>query len=306
MSTPWTQQPERGSATLLRLAVWLVLAPGRALGYAWGRVLLYPVCAYFLLFSGHARRASRRYLQRALGHAPSWSESFRHYHSFAATILDRIWLFAGRHDLFDLDVHGEGVLREVIQRGQGCLLVGAHLGSFEMLRALGAQQQGLTIKALMYSDNARKFNRVFDALNPQLAADVIHVGSFDSLLGAQEELARGHLLALLGDRVVGDAKRVRCDFLGAPADFSGAPWLLASVLKVPVVLFFCLRRGDRKYEIHFELLADRIVLDRRQRDADIQRWAQRYADRLAHFSRSAPYNWFNFYDFWGEETDNAA
>lgn len=305
MSATWTRQRERGSATLLRLVVWLVLGLGRTLGYSWGRVLLYPISAYFFLFSPGTRRASRRYLARALDRAPSWTESFRHYHTFAATILDRLCLFAGRHDLFDLEVHGETALREIIQRGQGCLLVGAHLGSFEMLRALGAQQQGLRIKALMYSDNAQKFNRVFDAINPHLAADVIHVGSFDSLLGVQEHLARGHLLALLGDRIVADAKRVRCDFLGAPAELSSAPWLLASALKVPVVLFFCLHRGDRKYEIHFEPVADRIALDRRHRDADIQRWAQHYADRLARHCRAAPYNWFNFYDFWGEETAHA-
>lgn len=302
MSAVWTRQPERGSATLLRLAVWLVLGLGRPVG----RVLLYPISAYFLLFSGAARRASRRYLPRALGRAPSLAESFRHYHTFAATILDRLCLFAGRQQGFALDVHGEAALNEAIRRGQGCLLVGAHLGSFEMLRALGAQRAGLAIKALMYSANAQKFNRVFDALNPQLAADVIHVGSFDSLLGVQEHLAQGHVLALLGDRVVGEAKRVRCDFLGAPADFSSAPWLLASALKVPVVLFFCLHRGDRQYEIHFEPLADRIVLDRRRRDADLQAWAQRYADRLAHHCRSAPFNWFNFYDFWNEERRRAA
>ena len=29
--------------------------------------------------------------------------------------------------------------------------------------------------------------------------------------------------------------------------------------------------------------------------------AQRYADRLEHYTRLAPDNWFNFYDFWGED-----
>lgn len=301
MTATWTEQPERGSATLLRIAVWLALVLGRPAA----RVLLYPVSAYFFLFSSRARHASRQYLQRVLGRAPSWRESFRHYHTFAATILDRLYLFAGRQDLFDLDVHGESVLREARGRGQGCLLVGAHLGSFDILRALGAQQPGLTIKALMYSDNARKTNRVFDAVNPKLAADVIHVGAFDSLLGMQEHLEQGHLIALLGDRALGEAKRVRCDFLGAPADFSSAPWLLASALKVPVVLFVCLHRGGRQYEIHFELMTNRIVTDRKQRDADIRQWAQTYADRLAHYCHVAPDNWFNFYDFWSENDRHA-
>ena len=301
MSTAWTEQAERGSTTLLRVAVWLALT----LGYSVGRALLYPIIAYFYVFSGRARRASHQYLQRVLRDAPSWRDSFRHYHTFAATILDRLYLFSERAEMFELEVHGEAILREVLSRGQGCLLVGAHLGSFEILRALGSQHEGLAIKAMMYSDNSQKVNRVFDALNPKLAADVIHVGAFDSLLGIQEHLAQGHPLALLGDRAPSDAKRVRCDFLGAPADFSSAPWLLASALKVPVVLFFCLHRGDRKYEIHLELMADQIITERTQREADIQRWAQRYADRVAHYCHAAPYNWFNFYDFWGEDQTHA-
>ena len=48
----------------------------------------------------------------------------------------------------------------------------------------------------------------------------------------------------------------------------------------------------------FEQLADEIILDRDRRPEEIQRWMQRYADRLEHYTRLAPYNWFNFYPFW--------
>jgi predicted LPLAT superfamily acyltransferase len=27
---------------------------------------------------------------------------------------------------------------------------------------------------------------------------------------------------------------------------------------------------------------------------------QRYAERLEHYTRIAPYNWFNFYPFWNQ------
>jgi predicted LPLAT superfamily acyltransferase len=297
VSTSWTKQPERGSAGLLRVAAWLALTLGRPVGRAW----LFPISTYFFLFAPRARRASRQYLQKALGRAPSPGEMYRHFHNFAATILDRLYLFAGRHRLFELQVHGADVLRDALTRGPGCLLVGAHLGSFEMLRALGVQQQGLCIKALMYSDNSQKTHRLFNALNPGLAADVIQVGTPDSLLGVQEHLAQGWALALLGDRTVGDAKRVRCEFLGAPAEFSAAPWVLASVLQVPVVLFVCLRGADRRYAIHFEAMNGDFPADRNQREACVQQCAQRYADWLAHHCRNAPYNWFNFYDFWNAD-----
>ena len=298
----WMQQQERGSLFLIRTIMWIALKLGRGIG----RALLYPISAYFFIFSGRARRASQQYLTKILGRKPTPLEVFHHYHTFSATILDRVYLFSGQHELFDLEVHGEHILNDVVAQGRGCLLLGAHMGSFEILRALGSIKKGLSIKALMYGDNSRKINSVLNALNPDLAANIIQVGSAEALLGINEHLEQGSLLALLGDRVVHDSKQVQCEFLGEQAEFAAAPMLLASILKVPVVLFFCLYRGDRKYEIHFELLADQITIDRKDRDAGARQWAQRYADRLAYYCRSAPYNWFNFYDFWGKHQNHDA
>ena len=72
----------------------------------------------------------------------------------------------------------------------------------------------------------------------------------------------------------------------------------AHVVRAPVVLFFGLYRGDNRYDIHLELLSESIQLSPEQRQVDVRGWTQRYADRLAYYSREAPDNWFNFYDFW--------
>jgi len=74
--------------------------------------------------------------------------------------------------------------------------------------------------------------------------------------------------------------------------------VLAAVMHRPVILFFGVYRGGNRYEIYFEQLADEIILDRDRRPEEIQRWMQRYADRLEYYTRLAPYNWFNFYPFW--------
>src|SRR5690348_14484343 len=58
----WSAHRERGSAALVRLMVWLTLG----LGWPVGRALLYPITAYFFLFSRGACRASGRFLARAL------------------------------------------------------------------------------------------------------------------------------------------------------------------------------------------------------------------------------------------------
>ncbi|MND04262.1 hypothetical protein D3C83_244540 [compost metagenome] len=57
-------------------------------------------------------------------------------------------------------------------------------------------------------------------------------------------------------------------------------------------------RGGSRYDIHFEVLADMSGADRTNRERLIKDALQRYVGRLEHYCRLAPYNWFNFYDYW--------
>jgi predicted LPLAT superfamily acyltransferase len=89
--------------------------------------------------------------------------------------------------------------------------------------------------------------------------------------------------------------------MGGTVNFPEGPWTLAAALGVPVILGFGLYCGANRYEAHFELFSERIVTSRQNRHADIQAHAQRYAQRMEHYARMSPYNWFNFYDYWLED-----
>lgn len=294
MSRSWITQKERSTGFWLRTIVWIALRLGRPIA----RALLYPITAYFLIFADRSRQASAAYLTRIFDRTPWGKEIFRHYHTFAETLLDRVFVFADRDEFFQIRIHGFDLLERLITDKQGFLLVGAHVGSFEILRGLGLRHKGLSVKALVYGENSPKINAIFRTLNPDLFKDIVYVGSASALLGLDEHVARGGVVALLGDRSVHGEKRVLCRFLGEEAWFPAAPVLLANLFKVPVILFVCLHKGDARYDVHFELLADRVAFSRDERDEKIRECMQHYADRLEHYCREAPYNWFNFYDFW--------
>jgi predicted LPLAT superfamily acyltransferase len=289
----WLEQPERGSRLAMRLAVWLMLALGRRVA----RLLLYPICVYFLVFSRRARTASVGYLRRVLGRRPRAREVFRHYHAFASTIQDRVYLLAGRHAGLAVGVSVPATALELVRRG-GCILLGSHLGSFELLRARAAADRLPPVNVLMYRDNAAKLDGVLRGLDPGIESRIIALGGGESLLRAHECLERGEIVAMLGDRAWRKERTWSCEFLGAPAKFPLGPLLAAGLLGSPVVLFFGLYLGGGRYEVRVEPFADAIVLDPRDREASVRPWVERYARRLEHHCRLAPYNWFNFYDFW--------
>jgi predicted LPLAT superfamily acyltransferase len=290
----WTTLPERGTPALLRVIAWIAVHIGRSAA----RLLLYPVTLYFLITARAARRISYQYLKRVRGSSARFWHVFRHFHCFAATILDRVYLLRGEFERFRVTVHGKELLQRQIETGKGSILLGSHLGSFEVLRALGVMQRGFPLKVLMDTVHNQNISRFFDALNPRIAGTVIAPDRPDTLIRVKESLDNGYFVGMLGDRVFGGDKTTQCQFQGAPATFPAGPILLAAMMRCPVILFFGLYRGGNRYEIYFEHFADVIVLERDRRAEETQLWMQRYAERLEYYARLAPNNWFNFYPFW--------
>jgi predicted LPLAT superfamily acyltransferase len=276
-------RPERGNALAIRFMAWVAMSLGRPAA----RLLLYPICLYFLAFSTATRSASIEYLGKVLGRKAGLADAFRHYHCFAAVLLDRIFLLNGQFSRFDVRTHGEEIVDEMLAAGKGCVLLGAHFGSFEILRC-GGRTRGLKVSMVMYEENARKVGALLHAVNPDLQADIIALGKVDSILQVEAALARGECVGMLADRTLERAGTVACRFLGEQVRLPTGPLRIAGMLQRPVALMFGVYRGGNRYEIHIERFAE----------PTLEASMRRYAERLEHHCRLAPYNWFNFYDFW--------
>jgi predicted LPLAT superfamily acyltransferase len=289
----WLARPERSNTLALRFMAWAVMTLGRPAA----RMLLYPICLYFQAFSTRARSASRDYLSRALGRPAGLADTFRHYHTFASTILDRVLLLDDQYSQFDVRVQGAEIIDELVADGAGCILLSAHLGSFEIVRSVG-RFRGLKVCMAMFEDNARKVRTVLEAINPDRQLNIIALGRVDSVLKVEAALARGEIVGMLADRTLRGGGTVPCRFLGAEAPFPTGPIRAASKLKRPIALIFGIYRGGNRYEVHIERFADATHGDPCERDPRGEALVRRYAERLEHYCRLAPYNWFNFYDFW--------
>ncbi|WP_269789691.1 acyltransferase [Stenotrophomonas sp. Iso1] len=300
MNAPdWKQRPEGGG----RFAIGLIAGIARHGGRGIARLCLYPITVYFFCIRGSERRASRDYLGRVLGRRVGALDVARHIHTFAVTILDRVFLLAGRMNLFDIHAHGTEQLLTLLDQGRGVLIFGSHLGSFDALRALARQRPGLKLRVLLDRSHNAAITDLLAELDPALAAGIIDAGQDGPsiVLAIQQALEEGAMVALLVDRERPGDTTMAAPLLGAEVRFPTAPWLLAGILKAPVMLAFGLYRGRNRYDLLFEPFEETVDIPRARRAEVLSALIHRYASRLEHHLRSAPYNWFNFYDFWHSE-----
>lgn len=291
----WLGTAERGTLLGIRVVFWMATVLGRVPT----RVLVRLIALWYALFDRPARRGSRAWFRVIDGAEPSWGKVYRHILRFSQITLDRFFLLSGRTSVFTVTRTGHQHLKEVVARGKGAVLLGAHLGSFEAMRA-GADKDGLPLNILGHFENARMINALFEQLDPGMAARVIHIasGSVDFIFKVQQRIEAGELVAVLGDRTGLNEKTVTVQFFGRPARFPAGPFTLAAVLKCPVLLTFGLYHEPNRYDLYCEPFTDRVVLPRKDRQAHLEALVQRFAERLEDYCRRAPDNWFNFYDFW--------
>jgi predicted LPLAT superfamily acyltransferase len=304
----WTHVAERGSLLGLRITVTCYRLFGRSLSL----ILVHCIVTYFFLTGKAARAATRAYQRRVvemfgtstqLGADPGMWQCFQQFRAFALAVFDRIVMWFGDEADFRYDVGGIEHNDRLLRPDRGAIVIGAHIGSFDALRAL-SRRDGRTVNVLMFTRNAPLINSFFQQLSRDSEVRVIQADaqSLDTVLRIRACIERGELVAMLGDRVEpGDHGRRCCvSLLGGSVELPTAPYVLAGLLGCPLFFMVAVREPEGSYRISAEVLAETVKFERGERDKRVRELAAAYAGRLEYYCATRPYQWFNFFDYWEE------
>ena len=303
--THWASIGERGSAK----GLWFLASIYRLFGRRFCLVVMSPVVFSFFVTRRAQRRASMDYLKRVwqaggLPKKPGFLLSLRHFMSFGAAALDKFAAWTGNIPVEDVAGVYPSAFDVVRESGKGALVLTAHFGNPEVIRAIGSLKRRARVNVLVHTAHSQRFNKLIENYSKESALRLIQVTEVgpDTAIMLQNAIEDGEIVVIAGDRIpVNSNARISwVTFLGDLAPFAQGPHILASILKCPVYLLFCVRDGAQ-HKVYFEHFSDKIELPRRDREAAIQFSVQRYAERLEHYLRLSPLQWFNFYDYWRPE-----
>ncbi|MDX8378030.1 MAG: hypothetical protein R8L53_08425 [Mariprofundales bacterium] len=291
----WAEKKERGSSWTMRFMYWLCRHKFQGII----SLLLYPIVMYFFITAGDTRQASRTFFLRAKG-SFTWRDHYKQLMCFARALVDRVFILSRQSSHIKIHSHGLEQLLDVQQRGQGAILLGSHLGSFEAGEGFVQGDINLDIHIVAFHGNSQKVRSVLDETNPEMVKRIIDPSQPDAVFKMREVIEAGGMLAVLADRAGFGDKTVEVNFMGELAEFPAGPYLIASILKCPVFCFFSMRDNHNIYESHIIKLADIIDLPRKAKQEKLTEYVQQYANIFASFTKEYPYNWFNFFDFWSK------
>lgn len=296
----WMEAPERGSIFGLQFMLWVL----RLLGPKICKRIVSPLSLYFLLTSKSSRSASRCYLRRVLGREPTMSDLHSHFAAFGDALVDKVLAWSPEGQPFNFIWEGLEKFDAIASKGEGGVLLSAHIGNIEVLRA-ASEREGVKVNAIMFTRNAKKFESLLHKVGGGAhTLRVIPTEGItpDLVLQMREKIQQGEFVAMLADRgLEGSPGRYSVvPFLGGYAPFPHGPFILASLLKAPCHTIFATSLDEGRYKITFEHLCGPLHLPREHRKEALSNVIEGYAKQLEKVCRETPYQWFNFFDVWEE------
>jgi len=305
----WSLMRERGSLLGLKTIFFFYRYVGRYLAVA----LLYPVILYFLISGKTGRIASQKYLNKMhkLGYLPNkptvWM-TYKHFLSMGFAALDKVDVWLGKITMASINHVNYSIFEPLLSTNKGALIIGSHLGNLEICRALANDNTSARFNVLVFTEHAQKFNDFINSLDEEVKVNLIEVTEMgpDLAIMLQEKIEQGEYVVIAGDRTsttVAD-RVIYSDFLGESAPFSQGPFILAGILKCPILMMFCLKSDSttkQTYNLIFEKLSPGVHWTRKTRDTELTKLVDTYAKTLEKYCAQYPLQWFNFFDFWQQD-----
>jgi predicted LPLAT superfamily acyltransferase len=285
-----------GNWFFIQMIRWLGVWPA----YFW----LAFVAAYFTIVHREAYRASADFLGRLFGPLPWWRRPllvYRHFLARGVTLVDRQAVLMGRNQI-ECVFDGEELFKPHLEQGRGIILVGAHVGCWELgghflgrldlpVNLVVIERELADIQRLLHSVTEGKRFRILTADDDPLRSVPI--------LAA---LRRGEVVALLGDRSFGGAG-VETSFLGGPVRLPVGPYRLAAASGAPLFQVFFVRQKLGCYR--FSAFPPEFITREEVRSDPntVRESARRYAARVEAVVRQYPFQWANFFPYWDQEPE---
>ena len=285
----------RGGSTGYQIFIFFLQKVNIRFSYA----LLRIVAVYFWIFSN--KKPLIYFFHNRL-HFTKWScykSIYKNYIMLGECLLDKIVLMAEIKNKYTYDFDGEEYLHQLAKAKKGAILIGAHVGNWEIAGYL-LKRIKTKVNIVMLDAEHQKIKELLSSVLKESKVSIIPINnSYDHLYAIERALNKGEFVAIHGDRFLAGAKTASLCFLNEEAQFPTGPFYMASKFKVPVCYVSAIKTS--RYHYQFKATKPEILPypnKIKTRNQDIKKLINPYVKNLEQLVRENPTQWFNFHQFW--------
>ena len=287
----------KGNATGYKIFIALINFFGLSAAY----IILNFVALYFFLFSFKSKKHILWYFRNIhqFGYWKSQGYTFKNFYAIGVSILDKVALLSGKNPNFTFDFDGEKYFHKLVEEGNGGIIVGAHIGNWEIAGQLMSRID-IKVNIVMKLNEDEAIKEVIEKAVHLKQMNIINIADdFSYLIEIKKALDNNEFVILHGDRFVDESNIATLDFMGHKADFPMGPFLLALKFRKPITFAFAMK--ERKKHYHFYAMKP-IYNTKRTNPSALQEKTvelmKEYTKALEPMLKKHPEQWFNYYKFW--------
>ncbi len=289
----------KGTPLGYRIFVWILKTFGVLPAY----FLLRFVVLYYFFFSFKASRQIYRLYRRKLGYNrfSSIIKVYKNYFLLGQGIIDKVVLMSGIKNNFSFDFDGEENLRKIAAMGKGGILLSAHIGNWDVAGHLFTRLQ-TPINIVLYDGEDEQIKQYLEGVTGKRNVNIIVIKKdLSHIYAISDAFSKNELVCMHADRFLEGNKTMTSNFLGEPARFPMGPFLLASTFKVPISFVFAVKESN----LHYHLFASEIKeYTDVYRNEVLPQMLMDYSAAMEKKVKQYPEQWFNYYNFWEQKTDD--
>lgn len=288
----------RGGTTGYRIFILLLKKVNIRFSYA----LLRAVALYFWFFSDKSPLLYFYKNRLKYNNFAAYKAIYRNYVMLGECMLDKIVVMAGIKNKFTFDFDGEEYLHALAKNKKGGILIGAHIGNWEIAGHLLKRIDTKVHVVMLDAEHQKIKNLLENTLKDKQMSIIPIKNGFNHLYAIEEALKKGEFIALHGDRFLPDTKTICTEFLHEDANFPSGPFYMASKFGAPVCYVSAIKTS--RYHYHFKATKPEVLpypSKLKTRNQDLKKMIEPYVKNLEQVVLEHPNQWFNFYSFWGNK-----
>ena len=263
-------------------------------------IILRFVALYFYFFSKEEKKHIKWYYKNIhkYDRAKSNLYIYKSFYAIGVSILDKLSFLSGGSN-FSVDHDGEESLHELALKKEGGIIVGAHIGSWEIAGQL-MERIDIKVNIVMKLNENEGISNAIKETTKSKSFNIINIqDDFSYLIEIKKALDNNEFVILHGDRFVDEANIMEMDFMGKKAFFPKGPFILALKFRKPIVFAFALKEQTKHYHFYASKpIYNTIRTTSKDLDYKVSILLKEYINNLEPLVYKHPEQWFNFYNFW--------